>query len=130
MNIQKIIKVVLTIVLSLSFFNILYLPILILNNISTIEILKLMTVSIIIEFIITKLYRLLFNIDKKVKIPSSISTMLFLISIISSILITKVNISIKTIIVLITLNIIFISLGKILDAINKKLSNIIDILDD
>lgn len=130
MNIQKIIKVILTIVLSLSFFNILYLPILILNNISTIEILKLMSVSIIIEFIITKLYRLLFNIDKKVRIPNPISTMLFLISIISSILITKVNISIKTIIVLIALNIIFISLGKILDAINKKLSNIIDKLDD
>lgn len=130
MNIQKIIKVILTIVLSLSFFNILYLPILILNNISTIEILKLMSVSIIIEFIITKLYRLLFNIDKKVRIPNPISTILFLISIISSILITKVNISIKTIIVLIALNIIFISLGKILDAINKKLSNIIDKLDD
>ena len=130
MNIQKIIKVILTIVLSLSFFNILYLPILILNNISTIEILKLMSVSIIIEFIITKLYRLLFNIDKKVRIPNPISTMLFLISIISSILITKVNISIKTIIVLIALNIIFISLGKILDTINKKLSNIIDKLDD
>lgn len=130
MNIQKIIKVILTIVLSLSFFNILYLPILILNNISTIEILKLMSVSIIIEFIITKLYRLLFNIDKKVRIPNPISTMLFLISIISSILITKVNISIKTIFVLIALNIIFISLGKILDAINKKLSNIIDKLDD
>ena len=130
MNIKKIIKVVLTIVLSLSLFNILYLPILILNNISTIEILKLMSVSIIIEFIITKLYRLLFNIDKKVRIPNPISTMLFLISIISSILITKVNISVKTIIVLIALNIIFISLGKILDAINKKLSNIIDKLND
>lgn len=130
MNIKKIIKVVLTIVLSLSFFNILYLPILILNNISTIEILKLMSVSIIIEFIITKLYRLLFNIDKKVRIPNPISTLLFLISIISSILITKVNISIKTIIVLIALNIIFISLGKLLDAINKKLSNIIDRLND
>ena len=130
MNIRKIIKVVLTIVLSLSFFNILYLPILILNNISTIEILKLMSVSIIIEFIITKLYRLLFNIDKNVRIPNPISTMLFLISIISSILITKVNISVKTIIVLIALNIIFISLGKILDAINKKLSNIIDKLND
>lgn len=130
MNIKKNIKVVLTIVLSLSLFNILYLPILILNNISTIEILKLMSVSIIIEFIITKLYRLLFNIDKKVRIPNPISTMLFLISIISSILITKVNISVKTIIVLIALNIIFISLGKILDAINKKLSNIIDKLND
>ena len=89
-----------------------------------------MSVSIIIEFIITKLYRLLFNIDKKVRIPNPISTLLFLISIISSILITKVNISIKTIIVLIALNIIFISLGKLLDAINKKLSNIIDRLND
>ena len=89
-----------------------------------------MSVSIIIEFIITKLYRLLFNIDKNVRIPNPISTMLFLISIISSILITKVNISVKTIIVLIALNIIFISLGKILDAINKKLSNIIDKLND
>lgn len=130
MNIQKIIKVILTIVLSLSFFNILYLPILILNNISTIEILKLMSVSIIIEFIITKVYRLLFNIDKKVRIPNPISTMLFLISIISSILITKVNISIKTIIVLIALNIIFISLGKVLASANKKLSDILEKLDD
>ena len=130
MNIQKIREVFLKIVLSLLFFNIFYLPILILNNISAIEILTLMIVSIIIEFIITKLYRLLFKIDKKVKIPAPISTTIFLISILSSILITKVNISIKTIVALITLNIIFIGLGKVLTAIDKKLSNIIHKLDD
>lgn len=103
MNIQKIREVFLKIVLSLLFFNIFYLPVLILNNISTIEILMLMIISIIIEFIITKLYRLLFKIDKKVRIPAPISTTIFLISILSAILITKVNISIKTILVLITL---------------------------
>ena len=130
MNIQKIREVFLKIVLSLLFFNIFYLPILILNNISAIEILTLMIVSIIIEFIITKLYRLLFKIDKKVKIPAPISTTIFLISILSSILITKVNISIKTILALIALNIIFIGLGKVLTAIDKKLSNIIHKLDD
>ena len=130
MNIQKIREVFLKIVISLLFFNIFYLPILILNNISAIEILILMIVSIIIEFIITKLYRLLFKIDKKVRIPAPISTTIFLISILSSILITKVNISIKTIIALITLNIIFIGLGKVLTAIDKKLSNIIHKLDD
>lgn len=89
-----------------------------------------MIVSIIIEFIITKLYRLLFKIDKKVRIPAPISTTIFLISILSSILITKVNISIKTIVALITLNIIFIGLGKVLTAIDKKLSKIINKLDD
>ncbi|WP_343012446.1 hypothetical protein [Gemella morbillorum] len=130
MNIQKIREVFLKIVLSLLFFNIFYLPILILNNISAIEILTLMIVSIIIEFIITKLYRLLFKIDEKVRIPVPISTTIFLISILSSILITKVNISIKTIVALITLNIIFIGLGKVLTAIDKKLSNIIHKLDD
>lgn len=130
MNIQKIREVFLKIVISLLFFNIFYLPILILNNISAIEILILMIVSIIIEFIITKLYRLLFKIDKKVRIPAPISTTIFLISILSSILITKVNISIKTIVALITLNIIFIGLGKVLTAIDKKLSNIIHKLDD
>ena len=130
MNIQKIREVFLKIVLSLLFFNIFYLPILILNNISAIEILTLMIVSIIIEFIITKLYRLLFEIDEKVRIPVPISTTIFLISILSSILITKVNISIKTIVALITLNIIFIGLGKVLTAIDKKLSNIIHKLDD
>lgn len=130
MNIQKIREVFLKIALSVLFFNIFYLPILILNNISAIEILTLMIVSIIIEFIITKLYRLLFKIDKKVKIPAPISTTIFLISILSSILITKVNISIKTIIALTTLNIIFIGLGKVLTAIDKKLSNIIHKLDD
>ncbi len=130
MNIQKIREVFLKIALSVLFFNIFYLPILILNNISAIEILTLMIVSIIIEFIITKLYRLLFKIDKKVKIPAPISTTIFLISILSSILITKVNISIKTIVALITLNIIFIGLGKVLTAIDKKLSNIIHKLDD
>lgn len=130
MNIQKIREVFLKIVLSLLFFNIFYLPILILNNISAIEILTLMIVSIIIELIITKLYRLLFKIDKKVKIPAPISTTIFLISILSSILITKVNISIKTILALIALNIIFIGLGKVLTAIDKKLSNIIHKLDD
>ena len=130
MNIQKIREVFLKIVISLLFFNIFYLPILILNNISAIEILTLMIVSIIIEFIITKLYRLLFKIDEKVRIPVPISTTIFLISILSSILITKVNISIKTIVALITLNIIFIGLGKVLTAIDKKLSNIIHKLDD
>ena len=130
MNIPKIIEVFLKIVLSLLFFNIIYLPILILNNISAIEILTLMIVSIIIEFIITKLYRLLFKIDKKLKIPAPISTMLFLISILSAILITEINISIKTILALIALNIIFIGLGKVLTAIDKKLSNIIHKLDD
>ena len=130
MNIQKFREVFLKILLSLLFFNIFYLPILILNNISAIEILTLMIVSIIIELIITKLYRLLFKIDKKVKIPAPISTTIFLISILSSILITKVNISIKTILALIALNIIFIGLGKVLTAIDKKLSNIIHKLDD
>lgn len=89
-----------------------------------------MSVSIIIEFIITKLYRLLFNIDKKVRIPNPISTMLFLISIITSILITKINISIQTIIVLISLNIFFIGLEKVLASTNKKLSDILEELDD
>lgn len=130
MNIQKIREVFLKIVLSVLFFNIFYLPILILNNISAIEILTLMIVSIIIEFIITKLYRLLFKIDKKVRIPAPISTMIFLISILSAILITEINISIKTILALIALNIIFIGLGKVLTAIDKKLSNIIHKLDD
>ena len=130
MNIQKIREVFLKIVLSLLFFNIFYLPVLILNNISTIEILMLMIISIIIEFIITKLYRLLFKIDKKVRIPAPISTTIFLISILSAILITKVNISIKTILALIALNIIFIGLGKVLTAIDKKLSKTIDKLDD
>lgn len=130
MNIQKIREVFLKIVISLLFFNIFYLPILILNNISAIEILILMIVSIIIEFIITKLYRLLFKIDKKVRIPAPISTTIFLISILSSILITKVNISIKTIVALITLNIIFIGLGKVLTTIDKKLSKTIDKLDN
>ena len=130
MNIQKIREVFLKIVISLLFFNIFYLPILILNNISAIEILILMIVSIIIEFIITKLYRLLFKIDKKVRIPAPISTTIFLISILSAVLITKVNISIKTILALIALNIIFIGLGKVLTAIDKKLSKTIDKLDD
>ena len=130
MNIQKIREVFLKIVLSLLFFNIFYLPILILNNISTIEILMLMITSVIIEFIITKLYRLLFKIDKKVRIPAPISTTIFLILILSSILITKVNISIKTIVALITLNIIFIGLGKVLTIIDNKLNKIIDKLDD
>jgi len=130
MNIQKIREVFLKIVLSLLFFNIFYLPILILNNISTIEILMLMITSVIIEFIITKLYRLLFKIDKKVRIPAPISTTIFLISILSAVLITKVNISIKTILALIALNIIFIGLGKVLTAIDKKLSKTIDKLDD
>ena len=130
MNIQKIREVFLKIVISLLFFNIFYLPILILNNISAIEILTLMIVSIIIEFTITKLYRLLFKIDKKVRIPAPISTTIFLISILSSILITKVNISIKTILTLITLNIIFIGLGKVLTIIDNKLNKIIDKLDD
>lgn len=130
MNIQKIREVFLKIVLSLLFFNIFYLPILILNNISTIEILMLMITSVIIEFIITKLYRLLFKIDKKVRIPAPISTTIFLISILSAVLITKVNISIKTILVLIALNIILIGLGKVLTAIDKKLSKTIDKLDN
>ena len=130
MNMQKIIEVFLKIVLSLLFFNIFYLPILILNNISAIEILTLMLATIIIEFIIAKLYRLLFKIDKIDRIPRPISTMLFLIAILISILITKINISIKTIIVLISLNIILIGLKKVLASINKKLSNIIDKLDD
>ena len=130
MNIQKIREVFLKIVISLLFFNIFYLPILILNNISAIEILTLMIVSIIIEFVITKLYRLLFKIDKKVKLPAPISTTIFLISILSAILITKVNISIKTILVLITLNIIFIGFGEVLTAIDKKLSKTIDKLDN
>ena len=130
MNIQKIREVFFKIVLSLLFFNIFYLPILILNNISTIEILMLMITSVIIEFIITKLYRLLFKIDKKVRIPAPISTTIFLISILSAVLITKVNISIKTILALIALNIIFIGLGKILTAIDKKLSKTIDKLDN
>ena len=130
MNIQKIREVFFKIVLSLLFFNIFYLPILILNNISTIEILMLMITSVIIEFIITKLYRLLFKIDKKVRIPAPISTTIFLISILSAVLITKVNISIKTILALIALNIIFIGLGKVLTAIDKKLSKTIDKLDD
>lgn len=130
MNMQKIIEVFLKIVLSLLFFNIFYLPILILNNISAIEILTLMLATIIIEFIIAKLYRLLFKIDKIDRIPRPISTMLFLIAILISILITKINISIKTIIVLISLNIILIGLEKVLASINKKLSNIIDKLDD
>ena len=130
MNIQKIREVFLKIVLSLLFFNIFYLPVLILNNISTIELLMLMIISIIIEFIITKLYRLLFKIDKKVRIPAPISTTIFLISILSAILITKVNISIKTILVLITLNIIFIGFGEVLTAIDKKLSKTIDKLDN
>ena len=103
MNIQKFIEVFLKIVLSLLFFNIFYLPILILNNISAIEILTLMMATIIIEFIIAKLYRLLFKIDKIDRIPRPISTMLFLISILISILITKINISIQTIIVLLSL---------------------------
>lgn len=90
----------------------------------------LMITSVIIEFIITKLYRLLFKIDKKVRIPAPISTTIFLISILSAVLITKVNISIKTILALIALNIIFIGLGKVLTAIDKKLSNIIHKLDD
>ena len=89
-----------------------------------------MIVSIIIEFVITKLYRLLFKIDKKVKLPAPISTTIFLISILSAILITKVNISIKTILVLITLNIIFIGFGEVLTAIDKKLSKTIDKLDN
>ena len=130
MNIQKIREVFLKIVISLLFFNIFYLPILILNNISTIEILMLMITSVIIEFIITKLYRLLFKIDKKVRIPAPISTTIFLISILSASLITKVNISIKTILALITLNIIFIGLGKVLTAIDKKLSKTIDKLNN
>ena len=130
MNIQKIIEVFLKIVLSLLFFNIIYLPILILNNISAIEILTLMITTVIIEFIIAKLYRLLFRIDKLVRIPRPISTMLFLISILISILITKINISIKTIIVLISLNIFFIVLEKVLTSINKKLSDILEKLDD
>lgn len=130
MNIQKFREVFFKIVLSLLFFNIFYLPILILNNISTIEILMLMITSVIIEFIITKLYRLLFKIDKKLRIPAPISTTIFLISILSAILITKVNISIKTILALITLNIIFIGLGKVLTAIDKKLSKTIDKLDN
>lgn len=79
MNIQKIIEVFLKIVLSLLFFNIIYLPILILNNISSIEILPLMIATIIIEFIIAKLYRFLFKIDKIDRIPRPISSMLFLI---------------------------------------------------
>ena len=130
MNIQKIREVFLKIVISLLFFNIFYLPILILNNISAIEILTLMIATIIIEFIIAKIYRLLFKIDKKVKLPAPISTTIFLISILSAILITKVNISIKTILALITLNIIFIGLGKVLTAIDKKLSKTIDKLDN
>ena len=130
MNIQKFREVFFKIVLSLLFFNIFYLPILILNNISTIEILMLMITSVIIEFIITKLYRLLFKIDKKLRIPAPISTTIFLISILSAILITKVNISIKTILALITLNIIFIGLGKVLTAIDKKLIKTIDKLDN
>ena len=130
MNIQKIREVFLKILLSLLFFNIFYLPILILNNISAKEILTLMIVSIIIEFTITKLYRLLFKIDKKARIPAPISTTIFLILILSSILITKVNISIKTILALITLNIIFIGLGKVLTIIDNKLNKIIDKLDD
>lgn len=130
MNMQKIIEVFLKVVLSLLFFNIFYLPILVLNNISAIEILTLMIATIIIEFIIAKLYRLLFKIDKIDRIPRPISTMLFLIAILISILITKINISIKTIIVLISLNIILIGLEKVLASINKKLSNIIDKLDD
>ena len=130
MNIQKIREVFFKIVLSLLFFNIFYLPILILNNISTIEILMLMITSVIIEFIITKLYRLLFKIDKKVRIPAPISTTIFLISILSAILITKVNISIKTILALIALNIILIGLGKVLTAIDKKLSKTIGKLDN
>lgn len=130
MNIQKIIEVFLKIILSLLFFNIIYLPILILNNISAIEILTLMITTVIIEFIIAKLYRLLFRIDKLVRIPRPISTMLFLISILISILITKINISIKTIIVLISLNIFFIVLEKVLTSINKKLSDILEKLDD
>lgn len=130
MNIQKFREVFLKILLSLLFFNIFYLPILILNNISTIEILMLMITSVIIEFIITKLYRLLFKIDKKVKLPAPISTTIFLISILSAILITKVNISIKTILALIALNIILIGLGKVLTAIDKKLSKTIDKLDN
>lgn len=121
MNIQKIIEVFLKIVLSLLFFNIFYLPILILNNISAIEILTFMIATIIIEFIIAKLYRLLFKIDKRDRIPRPISTMLFLISILISILITKINISIQTIIVLISLSIILISLEKVLASINKKI---------
>lgn len=130
MNIQKFREVFLKILLSLLFFNIFYLPILILNNISTIEILMLMITSVIIEFIITKLYRLLFKIDKKVRIPAPISTTIFLISILSAILITKVNISIKIILALIALNIIFIGFGKVLTAIDKKLSKTIDKLDN
>lgn len=90
----------------------------------------LMITSVIIEFIITKLYRLLFKIDKKVRIPAPISTTIFLISILSAVLITKVNISIKTILALIALNIIFIGLGKVLTAIDKKLSKTIDKLDN
>ena len=90
----------------------------------------LMITSVIIEFIITKLYRLLFKIDKKVRIPAPISTTIFLISILSAVLITKVNISIKTILALIVLNIIFIGLGKVLTAIDKKLSKTIDKLDN
>lgn len=62
------------------------------------KMLTLIIASIIIEFIITTLYKLLFKIDKKVRIPAPISTTLFLISILS--------------------------------AIDKKLSNIIDKLDD
>lgn len=90
----------------------------------------LMITSVIIEFIITKLYRLLFKIDKKVRIPAPISTTIFLISILSAVLITKVNISIKTILALIALNIILIGLGKVLTAIDKKLSKTIDKLDN
>ena len=89
-----------------------------------------MITSVIIEFIITKLYRLLFKIDKKVRISAPISTTIFLISILSAVLITKVNISIKTILALIALNIIFIGLGKVLTAIDKKLSKTIDKLDN
>lgn len=84
----------------------------------------------ITSVIITKLYRLLFKIDKKVRIPAPISTTIFLISILSAVLITKVNISIKTILALIALNIIFIGLGKVLTAIDKKLSKTIDKLDN
>ena len=76
--------------------------------------------TIIIEFIIAKLYRSLFKIDKIDRIPKPISTMLFLISILISILITKINISINTIIVLMTLNIILIGLEKVLSSKGLK----------
>ena len=90
-----------------------------------------MIVSIIIEFIITKLYRLLFKIDEKVKLPAPISTTIFLISILSAILITKVNISIKNNSCINNIEYYNIyRIRKALTAIDKKLSNIIHKLDD